>query len=319
VNRIQTPGALSIVQTAGLAASGPVGGPFSPSAQSYTLTNTGTSSIRWTAKASKTWASLSSSSGTLAAGASTNVTVSLNSGANKLAAGTYGNTISFTNTTNGNGSTSRTITLTVKAPAPAAPGPYTATPTEYNWVEPTRYSRVSLRDDAISSRVTLPFKFTYYGKTYTTMYIGSNGLLGFTSSGMTAYNNVNIPHVSGPNNAIYPYWDDLNPAVGGVVKVASVGISPNRMLVVSWVGVPLHYNTATKLTFQAILCEGSNDIIFQYQNVGTSIYGAGASATIGIENQIGTDGCRYSYNTKSVTDGTAIRFSTQAVGFRSVF
>jgi hypothetical protein len=56
---------------------------------------------------------LSATGGTLAAGASTSVTVSLNSTANSLAAGSYNDTVSFVNTTTGNGNTSRSLSLTV--------------------------------------------------------------------------------------------------------------------------------------------------------------------------------------------------------------
>lgn len=319
INPVQTPGTLSVAQTAGLSSSGTVGGPFSPSSLAYTLTNTGKTLISWTARATKTWVSLSSGSGTLAAGASKSVTVSINSGANTLVAGAYSDTVSFTNTTNGNGTTTRSVVLSVTAPAPGASGSYTVAPTAYSWIELTRYTQVSLRDDAVSGGLALPFKFTYYGKVYSTIYVGSNGLIGFTTSGMTVYNNVNIPSAGAPNYAIYPYWDDLNPALGGAVRVASVGAAPNRKVVVSYVGVPLHSSTSTKFTFQAILCEGSNDIIFQYQNVGTGTYSAGAGATIGIENQTGTQACKFSYNTKSLTNGLALRFTTQAVGTRAVY
>jgi hypothetical protein len=76
-----------------------VGGPFNPSSITYTLTNTGGSSLDWTAGKSQNWLSLSVTNGTLAAGASTTVTVSINENANSLAAGSYSDTVSFVNRT----------------------------------------------------------------------------------------------------------------------------------------------------------------------------------------------------------------------------
>jgi hypothetical protein len=108
----------------GLVSSGTVGGPFSPASKDYTLTNTGGQAINWTAAKTQAWVSLSSASGTLAAGASTTVTVSINSSANSLAAGSYSDTVSFTNTTNGSGNTTRAVSLTVNAP----PGALSVTP-----------------------------------------------------------------------------------------------------------------------------------------------------------------------------------------------
>lgn len=311
VNAPPTAGVLSIAQAAGLSASGVAGGPFNPSSQTYTLTNTGTAAIAWSARANQSWVSVSSGSGTLAAGASTSVTVSINANANALGAGTYSDTVSLTNTTSGTGNTSRSVALTVTAPPPSPSGTYTVTPTSYAWIEPSRYSRLSLSDNSVSGRVTLPFKFTYYGKVYSGLYIGSNGLIGFVSTSMTYYNNTDLPYASTPNAVICPYWDDLNPRSGGYIRAATVGKAPNRQVVVSWIGVPLRYSTTTKLTFQAILCEGSNDIVFQYKDVGTTVYGGGASATVGIENASGSEACKWSYNTKSLTNGTALRFSTQ--------
>lgn len=301
-------GALSVTPTSGLTASGTTGGPFSPSSATYTLTNTGKSAINWTARATKTWVSLSPTGGSLAAGATTSVAVSINSGANALTAGTYTDAVSFTNTTNGNGTTARGVTLTV-SPVPGPTGSYRIVSATYSWIEPTQYTLIRMSDD-YACGVSLPFSFTYYGKPYSVMYVSSNGLLGFTGTGMTVYSNTNIPYAGLPNCAIYPYWDDLNPAVGGSVRVALVGSAPNRKVVVNWVGVPLDMSRSTKLTFQAILYEGSNDIVFQYQNVGTGAYSAGASATVGIEDQTGTQACKFSYNTRSLVNKTAIRFTT---------
>ena len=107
------PGTLSVTPVDGLTSSGTQGGPFTPSSKTYTLQNTGGSSISWTASNLQTWDSLSSTSGSLAAGASTTVTVSINSTANSLAGGSYSDRVAFTNTTNGNGNTTRPVSLTV--------------------------------------------------------------------------------------------------------------------------------------------------------------------------------------------------------------
>jgi hypothetical protein len=115
------PGVLSITPPDGLSSSGPEGGPFTPPSKPYTLENTGNASIDWTASKTQSWVSLSSTSGVLAAGASTPVTVSINSNANGLSAETYNDTVTFTNTTNGNGSTTRVVMLTISSSQNAPP------------------------------------------------------------------------------------------------------------------------------------------------------------------------------------------------------
>ena len=111
-------GALSVTPSDGLSSSGNQGGPFSPSSKSYTLQNTGGTSINWAASKLQAWVSLSSTSGTLGPGLSATVTVSINSNANSLAPGSYSDTVSFTNTTNGNANTTRPVSFTVSSQAP---------------------------------------------------------------------------------------------------------------------------------------------------------------------------------------------------------
>jgi len=106
-------GVLMVLPSGGLASSGPVGGPFNPSSIVYTLTNAGGSMLNWTASQVQNWVSLSATGGSLAAGASTTVTVSINTNANSLAAGSYSDTVAFVNTTTGSGNTGRGVSLTV--------------------------------------------------------------------------------------------------------------------------------------------------------------------------------------------------------------
>jgi hypothetical protein len=112
---VNSTGLLTISPAAGLSSSGTVGGPFTPSSIVYTLTNPAGSSLNWTASETQSWLSLSATNGTLAAGASTSVTVLLNSAADSLAAGNYSDTVSFVNATTGNGNTSRNVSLTVNS------------------------------------------------------------------------------------------------------------------------------------------------------------------------------------------------------------
>ncbi len=109
-------GALAVTPDDGLNSTGSYGGPFSPPSKHYTLTNTGSAPIGWTAghNPSAGWVSLSGTSGALNPGGSITVTASINSTAPSLAGGAYTDTISFTNTTNGVGSTTRPVSLTVE-------------------------------------------------------------------------------------------------------------------------------------------------------------------------------------------------------------
>ena len=87
---------LVVTPTDGLVSSGPAGGPFSPADFTWTLRNTSASSLNWTAHSSVPfWASLSKTSGTLAAGATDTVTVSIAGVAATLAPYRYTGSINF--------------------------------------------------------------------------------------------------------------------------------------------------------------------------------------------------------------------------------
>ena len=105
------------------AAAGRVGGPFTPTAVSCTLTNSGTAPLNWTAAKTQPWTMLSATTGSLAPGANTTVTWSVTSDANLLSAGSYADTATFINTSSGS-SQNFGMTLTSLGP----PGNLAATP-----------------------------------------------------------------------------------------------------------------------------------------------------------------------------------------------
>jgi hypothetical protein len=101
INDLATPDGFGILPGTGFVASGAVGGSFNVTAENFSLTNSGASSLDWSLANTSLWLEASSSGGTLSPGDSAAVTVSLNSTANQMAAGVYDSTIWFTNLTDG--------------------------------------------------------------------------------------------------------------------------------------------------------------------------------------------------------------------------
>ncbi|MCK4941107.1 M28 family peptidase, partial [candidate division WOR-3 bacterium] len=70
-------------------------------------------------------------------------------------------------------------------------------------------------EDADTVTVTLPFDFPYYGTTYNSIGICSNGFLEMGFSTHRFGSNTEIPSVGGPRAMIAAFWDDLDPSLYG--------------------------------------------------------------------------------------------------------
>lgn len=93
---------LLVTPATGFTTTGPVGGPFSPASQTFSLTNFGTAAVNWSIVNTNSWLTASPSYGTLTPGSpSTTITVALNSAANLQTAGVYPAGLQVSNLTAG--------------------------------------------------------------------------------------------------------------------------------------------------------------------------------------------------------------------------
>jgi hypothetical protein len=119
-------GTLTVTPATTLSALGAPGGPFAPSSTVYTLQNTGSSALTWSASKTQPWVTLSLNGGSLDPGATATVAVSINAKAATLDVGSYSDTLTFTNATYGGGNTTRAVNLAVTTPGTLAVTPATA-------------------------------------------------------------------------------------------------------------------------------------------------------------------------------------------------
>ncbi|MCF6149238.1 MAG: S8 family serine peptidase [Candidatus Kuenenia sp.] len=184
--------------------------------------------------------------------------------------------------------------------------------TTYNWIDATTGVNTGIKDDDSSTEISIGFDFEFYGNTYNTVKVSSNGYLAFGDTDGSVWYNSIIPSSNIPNNIIAPFWDDLNPSKGGAIYYLLEGTSPNRTFTIEWHNIP-HYSDIGQATFEVTLYEGSNNILFQYEEVsfGDSDFDYGLSATVGIEDANGNIGKLYSYNSAAISNGLAIQFSVQ--------
>ena len=168
-------------------------------------------------------------------------------------------------------------------------------------------------DDDYAGPLEIGFDFEFYGETYSMFNVTSNGYIQFGAGSYDSYN-YPIPTSWSPNNIIAPFWDEL--VVNdmyynyGAVYYETIGTIPDRQLVVEFYEVSRDYSY-NLLTFEIILNE-TGEIWFQYLDMGTE---TGPSATVGIENSDGTIGCEYSYGSRTIWDGLAVKFERGLIGF----
>ncbi len=167
-------------------------------------------------------------------------------------------------------------------------------PQTFNWITGTTQLTFDDGEDGYSA-VTIPFSFTFYGSSYTTMNVSTNGFMTFNDLNYARmWVNTAIPQPGPtsdnaayryPNNAIYPYWDDLSvaPRSYGNVYSEVTGSAPNRIMTIEWRGIA---GTDSPITFEVQLEESTNQITVLYASIGGP-YGYGYSATEGIENADG--------------------------------
>ena len=180
----------------------------------------------------------------------------------------------------------------------------------FNWVTLDEPTAIELDNDEISAPIQLPFLFPFYGRAHDSLYISSNGVLGFDRDGLETGLNQSIPDGALPNALICPYWDDLDPSRSGSISYGAAGVAPNRKFIVTWNRVPFSTVNAP-LTFQVILEETTQRIVFQYQEIQrNSPTGGGSGATIGLENHGGFLSAKYLFNgNRNLRDEQTIAFT----------
>jgi len=171
-------------------------------------------------------------------------------------------------------------------------------------------------DDATKT-LSLPFGFRFYGTTYNSLCVSSNGLITFGGCPTDDMTTRDLTAQPLPGNLplIAPFWMDLTFAVpgSGAVYYQALGTTGTRQFVVQWNNVHA-LNGADALNFEVVLREGTNTVLFQYNKVdsGNVNVNQGAGATVGIAAaNAASTGYRYQWsrNVAVITDNEAILFT----------
>jgi len=204
---------------------------------------------------------------------------------------------------------------------------YSKTP-EYDWIEINPAlggfgSTISMSDqyeegDA-SRTLNLPFPVTYYGETYNTITVCTNGWAAFGTQSEVNFHNRIIPSPIGPTAMLAPYWDDLITNPG---NVSYKNFAAGEAFIIEWSRMS-NLQMDNNLSFQIILYDtqehptvsGNNDIKFQYKNYENVDIESNFS-TVGIESPDHSMGLLASYNNiddysiGNLRNGSALLFTT---------
>ncbi|HWY11359.1 MAG TPA: T9SS type A sorting domain-containing protein, partial [Bacteroidia bacterium] len=234
----------------------------------------------------------------------------------------------------------------VSISAPVVGGPtcalstYAATSIPYNFDVFVGTLTPSTDDVLYNSVALLGFSFCYAGVQHSGGYIASNGSFVFdavpcfpniyfnqyAAPGLaTGWQNTaaapsQVNTTTLPQNAVNAPWQDIDPAVGGVIRYATLGVSPNRRFVVSFENVPMFscFTSSPSIyyTGQIKLFETSNNIEIHVGNKGVCPGWNSGSAILGLTS---FDGLTYippvnmvahNYPTNWSMTNTAYRFTS---------
>ena len=182
----------------------------------------------------------------------------------------------------------------------------------YDWIEIEGLGEAIDVGNDESAEVAIGFEFPFYGKNMNNVFVHANGFLSFTQSLVFDFVNQQIPDTLEPNHLIAPLWADLQPADSGMVYYYFTGeeFVVQYDNVPGW-GIPPLLPAPAPVTFQVILKPDGN-IIFQYKDVESSTIAQ--SATVGVENELGTQGLQVVFNSQYVKDGMAITITPPIIG-----
>ena len=180
------------------------------------------------------------------------------------------------------------------------------------YIDATNNVGISRDDQVVPLPFPSGFTFNFYGTTYTSVNVSSNGNLQFTTSS-TAFSNVCPLPSATLGVAIHPFWDDLYPPAGGSVQWELTGTAPNRVLTIEWDDIQHFPGTPSGVSFEVQLEESTGDIYLVYQDTdfGDPSINDGASASVGIQNGPAGYALQYSCNEAVLSAGRAIRIFRQ--------
>ncbi len=204
-------------------------------------------------------------------------------------------------------------TMVFQVPHLKSTDEYTLATTPYNpfpYLDPSGQESANIyNDDTYGDVVTLPFPFCYYGTTYSSFTVGSNGLITFDVSNANCSNayvipatNPAIPGTGGggqcsqfatyyPRASIMPAYSDLDPRLSASPGDRKImwfvkGTAPCRKYIISFYHIGVFGNgcPTPANTFQIVLHESTGLIEYFFENKACNSSTNSGRGIFGIQN-----------------------------------
>lgn len=155
-------------------------------------------------------------------------------------------------------------------------------------------------DDGGWQNIPIGFSFNFFGNNYSTLNVGTNGVLQFGSYNSTALGDYTyataFPTVTEPTNIIAAAANDYYAVVSGTIRYWTQGITPTRIFVAEWNAVP-GYTTNGSMTVQVKLFETTGSVEIHVQNASST-----NNKVVGLQNANASVGATAYSNTATITN-----------------
>ncbi len=157
--------------------------------------------------------------------------------------------------------------------------------------------------------------YSFGSQIYTELGVASNGYVIVGGGADSQAVNLALPNPLAPRNILAPFWTDLNPALGGEIRIGTLTDGIDTWIVVDWNEVADLSNVLNSFEIWIGISGDANpqeDISFAYGAVGT---GSGGRLTVGAQDATGTVGATYHFNGTggTITQGTELRVTAEGL------
>jgi len=180
----------------------------------------------------------------------------------------------------------------------------TSTPSSGSFVAGT--ADIGNNCDDCSTVVPIPFSFTLYGTSYTSVNVGSNGYVDFLNGAFT-FGNTCLP-AGGTGPRIFAHWNDMRTdAAGNGIFTQTSGTAGSQVFTIEW-RANFFDGTPGTANFALQLYEGTSNFDLFYITIPAS----GIGATSGVQSTATGPSTQFSCNTATLTTGLSVRYTCVA-------